>query len=152
MSAVRLIMMLPRGDDTNDYFSLTLPHLIMVIIDTISLLYQVFTTAYQDNWSLLQDCQVYSGTNKLWITVQERNAQFVNNSELVLNQFGVFMFTLYFFFLSEHRHVCTYTQGYIRTHTQTSVDSVKMRLYMWYIVFLPASVLVYLGKSHGDEA
>lgn len=49
----------------------TLPHLIMVIIDTISLLYQVFTTDYQDNWSLLQDCQVHRAANKLGIKERE---------------------------------------------------------------------------------
>ena len=46
--------------------------------------------------------------------------------------------------------MCIYTDK--DAHTETSVDCGKMRLYMWYIVFLPASVLVYLGKSHGDEA
>lgn len=75
-------------------FQHTLPHLIMVIIDTISLLYQVFTTDYQDNCSLLQDCQVHCAANKLGIAVQERNTHFVIHSKLALNRFDVFMFTL----------------------------------------------------------
>lgn len=54
-------------------FHHTLPHIIMVIIDTISLLYQVFITDYQDNWGLLQDCQVDYAAIKLGITVDERN-------------------------------------------------------------------------------
>lgn len=74
-------------------FQHTLPHLIIVIIDTISLLYQVFTTDYQDNCSLLQDCQVHRAASKLGITVQERNTHFVIHCKLAPNLSDVFMFT-----------------------------------------------------------
>lgn len=53
MTAVRLIMMLPSGDDTSHYFFFLPPHPstpslhpIAVIIDAISLLYQVLATDY----------------------------------------------------------------------------------------------------------
>lgn len=53
-------------------FQHTLHHLIMVIIDTISLLDQVFTTDYHDNWCLLWDCQVHCAAFKLGITEEEQ--------------------------------------------------------------------------------
>lgn len=52
MTAVRLIMMLPSSDDTSHYFFFLPPpstpslHPIGVIIDAISLLYQVLATDY----------------------------------------------------------------------------------------------------------
>lgn len=71
MSAVRLIMMLPSGDDTNDYFAAhsTPPHhgnyrYYIIIISSIH--YRL--SRY---WSLLQDCQVHRAANKLGIKERE---------------------------------------------------------------------------------
>lgn len=92
-------------------FQHTLPHLIRVIIDTISLLYHVFTIDHQDNWSLLHDCQIHCVANQLGITVPMRNAHIFDNHSLVSS------FSPFFFSFSFQAQLYVYIQTGTHAHT-----------------------------------
>lgn len=128
MAAVRLIMMLPSSDDTNDYFSAhsAPPHhgnyrCYIIIISSVR--YRLLGVIV----ACCHDCQIRRAASKLRNALQKKRNIHVG-SKVALNHFSVSMFARSF--SRECRSVRASIQRDTRTHTltETSVRCVKMRL------------------------
>lgn len=132
MAAVRLIMMLPSGDDANDYFSAhsAPPHhgnyrCYIIIISSVR--YRLLGVIV----ACCHDCQIRRPASELRNSPQKKRNIHVG-SEVALNHLSVSVFARSFSREcgSVRASIQRDTRAHTHTLTETSVGCVKMRLCM----------------------